>query len=57
MASQKGRPKSENPKNERLYVRVTKQEKEEIMKFSSEHDCTILDLIKFGIKTIKGQKK
>lgn len=57
MSPRTGRPKVDNPMNERLYVRVSKQEKDEIMKFSSESGYSILELIRAGIEKIKGQKK
>ena len=57
MSPRTGRPKTENPKNERLHVRVTKEEKEKIMKFSSESGFSILEMIRAGIEQLKGQKK
>jgi len=57
MSVRKGRPKADNPMNDRLYVRVTKSEKEEIMKFSSEHGYSILELIRIGIEKVKGHNK
>lgn len=57
MSPRTGRPKVDNPMNERLYVRVSKQEKDEIMKFSSESGYSILELIRSGIEKLKGQKK
>lgn len=57
MSPRTGRPKIDNPMNDRLYVRVTSEEKETIMKFSSESGYSILELIRFGIEKIKGQKK
>ena len=57
MSPRTGRPKTENPKNERLHVRVTKEEKEKIMKFSSESGFSILEIIRAGIEKLKGQKK
>ncbi len=53
MSQHIGRPKSENPMNERLYIRVTKDEKEEIIKFSKEYDYTLLELIRIGIEKAK----
>lgn len=53
MSTKSGRPKIENPMSERLYVRITKAEKEEIMNFSKESGYTILELIRFGIERIK----
>ena len=43
--------------NDRIYVRVTKQEKKEIMDFSSESGYSILELIRIGIEKIRSQKK
>lgn len=57
MSPRTGRPKVDNPMNERLYVRVSKQEKDEIMKFLSESGYSILELIRAGIEKLKGQKK
>lgn len=57
MSPRTGRPKVENPMNDRLYIRVTREEKEKIMKFSSESGYSILELIRFGIEKLKGQKK
>lgn len=57
MSPRTGRPKTENPKNERLHVRVRKEEKEKIMKFSSESGFSILEMIRAGIEKLKGQKK
>lgn len=56
MSPRTGRPKSENPMNDRIYVRVTKQEKKEIMDFSSENGYSILELIRIGIEKIRSQK-
>lgn len=57
MSPRTGRPKSNNPMNERLHIRVTKEEKDEIMKVSSESGYTLLELLRKGIETVKGQKK
>ena len=57
MSPRTGRPKVENPMNDRIYVRVTREEKEKIMKFSSESGYSILELIRFGIEKLNGQKK
>lgn len=51
------RPKSDNPMGERLYIRVSKTEKEEIMSFSKESGYSLLDLIRIGIEKIKVNKK
>lgn len=53
MSQQIGRPKKDNPMNERLYIRVTKEEKENIVKFSKEIGCTLLELLRIGIESIR----
>ena len=53
MAPQKGRPKIENPKSERLFIRVTPDEKEEIQKFAKESGFSLLELIRQGIEAAK----
>lgn len=57
MSPRTGRPKVENPMSDRLYVRVTKEEKKEIMDFSASSGYSILEIIREGMKLIKGQKK
>ena len=55
MSPRTGRPKADNPMDERLHIRVTKEEKEEIMKFSTESGYTLLELIRVGIEKVKGK--
>ena len=57
MSPRTGRPKSENPMNDRIYIRVTKEEKEEIMNFAKESGYSLLEIIRIGIGKIKGRKK
>lgn len=57
MSPRTGRPKTDNPMSERLHIRVSPQEKDEIMKFSSENGYTLLELIRLGIEKVKGHKK
>ncbi len=57
MSPRTGRPKSDNPKDSNLYIRVTKEEKEEIMNFSRESGYSLLEIIKIGIEKIRGKKK
>lgn len=56
MAPTQGRPRIDNPKSERLFIRVTPQEKEEIYTFSKETGNTLLDLIYKGIEAAKKEK-
>ena len=51
-----GRPITSNPKNERLYIRVSSEEKKEITEFAKENGYALLELIIIGIRNIKDKK-
>ena len=53
MSPRTGRPKAENPKTERLFIRVTPEDKKEIQDFSEKSGYGLLELIKIGIKAVK----
>ena len=53
MAPSKGRPPIDNPKNGRIDIRITPQEKAEIKQFAQEHGYTLLELIREGIEAVK----
>ena len=53
MSPKAGSPFSDDPKAERLYIRVTAEEKKRIMDFCDEHKVSALDLIRKGMDTIK----
>lgn len=53
MSPRMGRPLSENPKTERLFIRVTPEEKKEIQDFSKTSGYGLLELIKIGMKSVK----
>jgi len=53
MSPRTGRPLSENPKTERLFIRVTPEEKKEIQEFSKKSGRGLLELIKLGIEAVK----
>lgn len=57
MTPRTGRPKTDNPMNERLYIRCSKDEKESIMNFAKDFEVSLLELIKFGIEKIKSENK
>lgn len=48
-----GRPPSDNPKNERLYIRVTPGEKVKIQQFCKDFGVSLLDLIRKGMEALK----
>jgi hypothetical protein len=48
-----GRPPVENPKTERIFIRVDATEKKQIMDFCEEAKVTCLELIRRGMKATK----
>lgn len=56
MTPSQGRPRIENPKTERLFIRVTPEEKDEIHSFAKENEKTLLQLIYAGIESVKKEK-
>lgn len=55
MSPTQGRPRSDHPKTERLFIRVTPEEKEKIQHFAKEHGFSLLELIKRGIEALKNE--
>ena len=53
MSPRTGRPPSDNPKTERLFIRVTPTDKKEIQEFSEKSGIGLLELLKIGIDTVK----
>ena len=53
MSPTQGRPKIENPKTERLYIRITPEEKAEIQQFCQATGYSLLELIRLGIESVK----
>ena len=53
MSPRTGRPKSEDPKSQRLFIRVTPEEKAEIYDFARKNGYTLLELLKKGIESVK----
>lgn len=53
MTPSQGRPHSENPKSDRLYIRVTPSEKLEIQAAVKETGLSLLELIRKGIQAVK----
>ena len=53
MSPRTGRPRKENPKSERLFIRVTPQEKQDIMNASCDSGLSLLELLKIGVASVK----
>lgn len=56
MSPRTGRPPIDKTRNDRLYVRISSEEKADIQKFCKENDVSILDLIRCGIEVKKSNK-
>lgn len=52
MSPRTGRPPVDNPKTERLFIRVSPDEKREIQEFSKSSGYGLLELIKKGIEAV-----
>ena len=52
MANKDGRPLVENPRNQVLGVRVTKEEYEQVKAYSSEHQQSISQTVLEGLKLL-----
>ena len=53
MSAKMGMPKLDNPKSERLYIRVTPEEKLQIYDFAKRTGYTLLELLYKGIESVK----
>ena len=53
MSPLQGRPHIENPKTERLFIRVTPQQKAEIQAFTKKTGYSLLTLIEKGMEAVK----
>lgn len=56
MSPKTGRPPKENPRNASIHIRVTQEEKDEIMGYCKATGKTCLDLIRVGIKADERKK-
>lgn len=50
MSPRTGRPPIENPKSERLYIRVSPDEKKKIQEFTEKNGIGLLELIRRGME-------
>lgn len=53
----RGRPFSDNPKNERIALRVTHDEKQKVMDATRESGLSIYELLEIGIEAVKRQQE
>lgn len=40
-----GRPKEDNPRDQKITIRLTKEEREELMAYTDKHDQTITQVV------------
>ncbi len=57
MSSQKGRPKSQNPKNIDVKVRFDEELHNKLMKYCSEHNITRTEAIRNGVHLLLSEDK
>ncbi len=57
MSPRTGRPPSDNPKTDRFNIRVTAEEKKEILDFSQKTGKGLLELLRIGIEAVKEKEK
>ena len=48
-----GRPKSENPRSEGVFIRLTKDEHSDITEYATNHDLTITQTLVRGFNKLK----
>ena len=52
-----GRPKSDNPKNRNVTIRLTEDKHREVMDFAARHDQTITKTLMDGFELLKKQEQ
>lgn len=52
-----GRPKSENPRSEGVFIRLTKDEHSDITEYATNHDLTITQTLVRGFNKLKEDEK
>lgn len=57
MAEKMGRPLSENPKTTRLEIRVTSDEKQEIMELARASGHSLRELLQIGIEAVRRENE
>ena len=57
MAARLGRPPKENRKSKEIHIRVTPEEKAEVMEYSHRTGITLLALLQKGIEADKAERK
>lgn len=57
MSPRTGRPKSDNPKSDRLEIRMTKEESERLIKCSKELGISRTDVLMKGLSLVESELK
>ena len=52
-----GRPRLENPRSEGVFIRLTKDEHAEVVKYAREHNLTITKTLVDGFKALQEKQK
>ena len=51
-----GRPKSDNPRENGVFIRLTRDEHENLKKYASRHNLTITQVLVNGFKELQTQE-
>lgn len=52
-----GRPRLENPRSERIFIRLTKDEHTDITEYASNHNLTITQTLVQGFNKLREQER
>ena len=52
-----GRPRLENPRSDGVFIRLTKDEHAEVVKYAREHNLTITKTLVDGFKALQEKQK
>ncbi len=52
-----GRPKSDNPKNKNVTIRLTQDKYRDVMKFAQEHNQTVSKTLMDGFELLRKQEQ
>lgn len=47
-----GRPKSDNPKQKSIGIRMSDEEREKLLRYASEHDKTITEVVQEAVNRL-----
>ena len=54
--AKRGRPRLENPRSERIFIRLTKDEHTDVREYAANHNLTITQIFVQGFKKLREQE-